>query len=85
MFFSIPYSTGFTATVNGEKTEVEKVDFGLTAVRVPALYHCDIVFHYETPGLKYGQLLTIGAAAAFIIYLSVVTIFRLTRRQRHAV
>ena len=85
LFFSIPYSTGFTATVNGEKTEVEKVDFGLTAVRVPALYHCDIVFHYETPGLKYGQLLTIGAAAAFIIYLSVVTIFRLTRRQRHAV
>lgn len=36
VLLAVPFDPGFTATVNGEETPVEKVDGGLCAVRVPA-------------------------------------------------
>lgn len=52
LFFSVPYSDGFTATVNGKATDVEKVDYGFMAVKIPKGEKCDIVFTYETPDFQ---------------------------------
>lgn len=65
--FSVPYETGWTATVNGEPVDVEKVNNGLMAIKVSA-GECDIEFSYFTPGLKYGIIATICSALILIIY-----------------
>lgn len=79
LFFSVPYSEGFSAEVNGKYADVERVSFGFTAVRVPA-GKSKIVFTYETPGFKTGTIISLCAAAAYLIYLG--TVF--TARHRKA-
>lgn len=68
VFFSIPYDEGWSATVNGEPCDIEKVNVGFMAVKVPK-GTSEIRFSYETPGLKTGLLITICSCAAFVIYL----------------
>ena len=68
VFFSVPYERGWTAEVNGQAVPVECVDYGMTAVR------CDvganvIEFHYQTPGLRTGFLLTLSGAGLLALYL----------------
>lgn len=78
--FSVPYDSGWSATVNGEYAEVEKVNGGLCAVRVSA-GTCDVVFTYETPGGTLGIICTIGGAALLGMYL--VVIYGFMRRKPH--
>jgi len=80
MFFTVPYSEGFTAEVNGEAVEVEKADYGFMAVKVPAKSSCDIVFKYRTPGFDLGIKITLCAAAAFALYMLVVLITAVVKR-----
>ena len=79
LFFSVPYSDGFTAAVNGRATPVEKVNYGFMAVRVPA-GKSKIVFSYETPGFKLGTLISLCAAGAFAVY-AVLTVVLGRKRQ----
>ena len=79
VFFSVPYDDGFTATVNGQSTQIEKVDNGLMAIRVPA-GHAEISFVYETPGLVTGIKLSLTGIALYAVYLLVL--FLLDRRRR---
>ena len=64
VFFSVPYDEGFTAYVNGEKAEVEKVSYGMCAVYAPAGDN-EIVFTYRTPQLNTAIVLT---AAGWVVY-----------------
>ena len=64
VFFSVPYDEGFTANVNGEKAEVEKVSYGMCAVYAPAGDN-EIVFTYRTPQLNTAIVLT---AAGWVVY-----------------
>lgn len=82
LFFSVPYSTGFTATVNGEAVEIEKVNYGFMAVKVPANTECDIVFTYETPGFSQGATISLCALGAFAVYLTIVIIYRTKKRKK---
>ena len=68
VFFSIPYDEGWSATVNGEPCDIEKVNVGFMAVKVPK-GTSEIRFSYETPGLKTGLLITLVTCAVFAIYL----------------
>lgn len=68
VFFSIPYDKGWTATVNGKKVDIEKVNVGFMAVVVPE-GDSTIRFDYETPGLLTGLGITIGTALIMLIYL----------------
>lgn len=70
VFFSIPYDDGWTATVNGKKAEIEKVNAGFMAVKVGSGVS-EIRFDYMTPGLLNGIAVTTAAAAVFLIYLAV--------------
>ena len=59
VFFSIPYESGWTAYVNGEKADIERVNVGFMAIRVNAGTNVEIEFVYETPGLLLGGLITL--------------------------
>lgn len=69
--FSVPYDSGWSATVNGEPVTVEKVNGGLCAVYVNK-GTCNVVFTYETPGMKLGMICSVGGIALLGIYLVVI-------------
>ena len=67
VFFSVPYSKYFTAYVDGEPAEIERVYRGLCAVYAPEGDHM-IEFKYETPGLKLGAQISILCASLLLLY-----------------
>ena len=75
VFFSVPWDEGWSAEVNGESVEIEKVDIGFMAVPVSS-GNSEIVFTYHTPGLKTGALLSLGGLVLFIGYLSTAYILK---------
>lgn len=66
VFFSIPYDKGWSATVNGKKVDIEKVNVGFMAVPVEA-GKSTIRFNYNTPGFTAGMIIT---GISFIIFLA---------------
>ena len=75
VFFSVPYSEGWTAEVNGAPADVERVDEGFMAVRADTGENT-IVFRYKTPYLRTGIIISLCSAAVLVIY---VLIFRRKR------
>ncbi len=67
VFYSVPCTQGFTASVDGVPTEIEKVFGGLCAVYVPEGEHT-VRFDYETPGLRTGAVVSVISAALLAIY-----------------
>lgn len=69
--FSVPYDSGWSATVNGEPVTVEKVNGGLCAVYVNK-GTCNVEFTYTTPGMKLGIICSVGGIALLGMYLVVI-------------
>ena len=67
VFFSVPYDDGFTAYVNGEETDVIRVDEGLMAVLAPAGENT-IDFVYQADGYPLASKVSLAALAAFVLY-----------------
>ena len=67
VFFSVPYDDGFTAYVNGVKTEIVEVDEGLMAVLCPEGEN-RIDFVYQADGLKESRIVTLIAIPVWLIY-----------------
>lgn len=67
VFFSVPYDDGFTAYVNGEETDVIRVDEGLMAVLAPAGENT-IDFVYQADGYPLASKVSLAALAAFALY-----------------
>ncbi len=74
LFFSIPYDEGWSATVNGEKVEIEKVNKGFMAVVVPK-GDSTIRFDYNTPYLIEGIGITVIGVSFFLIYFLASTLY----------
>lgn len=68
VFFSVPWESGWTATVDGVPVDVEKVNVGFMAVLVSAGEHT-IRFNYMTPGLSTGAVVTMLSVLVFIFAL----------------
>ncbi|MDO5601815.1 MAG: YfhO family protein [Oscillospiraceae bacterium] len=68
VFFSVPYSEGFSATVNGRSVPVENVSNGMMAIPCEEGRN-DIVFVYHTPGFAAGIAVSLTACGVFVIYL----------------
>ncbi|MBR3962935.1 MAG: YfhO family protein [Oscillospiraceae bacterium] len=68
VFFSVPYEKGWSAFVNGKETVIEKVDVGFMAVFAEKGFN-EIVFVYETPGLKLGATISAVSAIGLICYM----------------
>lgn len=77
VMYSVPYSKGWTAEVNGKAADVEKVSFGLMAVKAEAGDNT-IVFRYRTPYLREGIIISLGA---LLILLGYLIISRIKRRE----
>lgn len=58
VFFSVPYTEGWSAEVNGNDAEIVKADYGFMAVKCDAGEN-EIVFSYETPWLKAGKVISV--------------------------
>ena len=69
VFFSVPYDDGFTAYVNGEKTDILRVDEGLMAVLCPA-GASSIDFVYQAAGLSAGRVVTAVAIPVWVVYVA---------------
>ncbi|PWF99847.1 YfhO family protein [Levilactobacillus bambusae] len=74
---SIPYSKGWQLTVDGHPAKTSRVNVGFVGAHLPAGTH-KIKLTYQTPGLKLGELLTLGG---MIIFVS-AGLFQLWRRRR---
>ncbi|MCR5177745.1 MAG: YfhO family protein [Lachnospiraceae bacterium] len=68
VFFSVPASKGFTAKVDGKKTQIIKADYGLMAVRVPAGVH-EIRVNYRPAGRTGGIILEVFAIMLLAAYI----------------
>ncbi len=82
LFFSVPYDEGFKAYINGEETEIEKVNIGFMAIRVKAGSDNEIEFKYTTPYLKEGVIISIAGGVLLIIYVIATGFFRKKRNYR---
>ena len=69
VFFSVPYDDGFTAYVNGEKTDILQVDEGLMAVLCPA-GASSIDFVYQAAGLSASRVVTAVAIPMWVVYVA---------------
>ena len=69
VFFSVPYDDGFTAYVNGEKTDILRVDEGLMAVLCPA-GASSIDFVYQAAGLSASRMVTAVAIPVWGVYVA---------------
>ena len=69
VFFSVPYDDGFTAYVNGEKTDILQVDEGLMAVLCPA-GASSIDFAYQAAGLSASRVVTAVAIPVWVVYVA---------------
>ena len=67
VFFSVPYDDGFTAYVNGQKTDILRVDEGLMAVLAPA-GESTIDFVYQADGFSLASKVSLAGLAVFVVY-----------------
>ena len=63
---SLPYSIGWTAYVDGKKTDIRQTDLAFMGIELAAGTH-QIELRYHTPYLKGGIILSIAGFAIFLI------------------
>ncbi len=68
LLFTIPYSKGWSAYVDGEKQELLQANTMYMALYLEEGEH-DIVLTYETPGLKYGVMISVISAGIVIGFI----------------
>ncbi len=67
VFISVPYSSGWSATVDGEPAQIVKANVGFMAVEVDHHAH-DVRFFYVTPGFVPGAVCSVLTVLALAIY-----------------
>lgn len=70
VFFSVPYEAGWSARVNGEPVDIERVNVGFMAVVAPRGEKVQIEFTYRTPGLIPGLAVTVFSVLLLAAYLA---------------
>lgn len=66
VFFSVPADNGFTAKVDGNESQIYKVNLGLSAVVVPKGTH-QVTFSYIPPGFPEGVCLSVVALLLLLV------------------
>ena len=73
VFFSVPYDEGWSASVNGKKVEIERVNCGFMAVAVDA-GESQIRFDYRNTFLDAGIAVTLGAVFILVLYIIICSV-----------
>lgn len=66
LMFSLPYSRGWTAYVDGKKTDLKQMDYMYMGFSAEAGSH-RVEFRYETPGRRAGFLMTFAGILCLIL------------------
>lgn len=77
LVLSLPYQKGWTAWVDGEKTEIQRVNYQYMGLNLTKGQH-DIRLHYQLPGLKYAVIITLGGLGCFLA----IILFRFLLRRK---
>ena len=77
---TIPYSEGWTATVDGVETELKRANTMFMEMELEPGSH-EIVLTYRTPGLAAGGALTVGGCVICVVLWGLDTVRR--RRNRN--
>ncbi|MEE0706659.1 MAG: YfhO family protein [Adlercreutzia sp.] len=83
VFMSIPYSTGWSATLDGQPVDILRANTGFMAVAMDGEAH-KLVLTYCTPGLKAGLLCT-GIGVLGIVSLAIGRRLRRARGNRSSI
>ncbi len=80
LLFTIPYDKGWNITVDGEETDIYKVDYGLMAIEITDGYH-DIELNWNRPYLN----IAIGSTCIGIVLFVVLIVIdcRSKRKAKH--
>ncbi len=78
MLLSLPYSEGWTAYVDGEKTEIVRANTAFMAIALTQGEH-DVEFRYETPYLALGKTVSYCAIGALGLLIAVDSGLRIAR------
>ena len=62
---SVPYDEGWSASVNGEKVEIQRGANALSLIPVSAGIN-EIELHYHVPGIKMGIVLSVIGVLLFV-------------------
>lgn len=76
-FVSVPYSAGWSATLDGQPVDILRANTGFMAVPMDGSAH-ELVMSYCTPGLKIG----LGCTAVGVVGVIVLVVFRRQRAKR---
>jgi uncharacterized membrane protein YfhO len=80
LFLSIPYSKGFTATVNGEETKIIQADTAFMAIKLNKGYN-SIILNYTTPYFNLGKMVSLCSLGILIIII-IKDVFVLIKRKK---
>lgn len=65
LFLSIPYSKGWNAWIDGEKTEIQNANVGFMALELSQGMH-EIILKYKAPGSRVGLLMSVIGWGIFL-------------------
>lgn len=65
LLLSVPYDEGWSASVNGEKVEIQRGANALSLIPVSAGIN-EIELHYHVPGIKMGIVLSVIGVLLFV-------------------
>lgn len=68
--FSVPWSKGWSAEINGEKTDIIEVDYGMVGIKTQMGKNA-IKFTYKTYGEDIGKIIAMAGAGLFAILLAI--------------
>ncbi|MCH5303622.1 MAG: YfhO family protein [Ruminococcus sp.] len=84
LFFSVPYTEGWSAYVNGKEAEIIKSNIGFMSVLVEGNKKSEVVFKYNPPGFRTGIIITVVCGTIFLMYISVLILLRNSRRKKRS-
>lgn len=79
VFFSVPNSSGWSAEVNGETSEIINVNGGLSAVIADSGDN-EIKFSYESPGFSTGKKISLTAVICWGFYATIIFILNKNKK-----
>ena len=82
LVITLPYQSGWTAWVDGEKVELQQVNYQYMGLNLKAGNHT-IRLHYQLPGLKLAFLITGGGIGVFILIIIFNTVRKRKQRVSH--
>lgn len=77
LVITLPYQKGWTAYVDGKKTDIQRVNYQYIGINLKKGTH-DIKLHYQLPGIKLAFMIT----GCGVVVFAAIIIFNIVRKRR---